>query len=104
MAPGIFDENEMKKIDPHYQEGVENGFEIAQDYFKKALKDFYKEIKRGRLKIDATTFTTTISEDYWEKEFDEKFGCLERASEDNFKNPIADIKNFIRKLLKEQKL
>jgi len=42
-----------------YQRGKEDGFNIAESYLTEITKRFYKEIKKGMLKIMATTSTVS---------------------------------------------
>ena len=48
-----------KQFNKDYQEGVQEGFRIAEGYIKEASKRFYKEVKGGM--IDRMATCTTAS-------------------------------------------
>ena len=44
--------------DPAIQEAEERGFKIAESYFEKVTNDYLKMIKKGLIRMKATTSTT----------------------------------------------
>lgn len=56
-------------MNPKYIKGFEDGFKLAEEYFKAELKRFYKQTKKDFLSGVATA---TWTSDEWRKEILEK--------------------------------
>ena len=55
MVPGFL----PKEFNKDYQEGVDAGFEMAEGWMMKAVRDFYKSIKHKQLRRMATSSTAS---------------------------------------------
>lgn len=53
---------ELRRLSPDFEAGRKEGFEIAESYFQKATRNFYRDVKKGMIKNMATLTTITSHE------------------------------------------
>ena len=51
--------NTFEMFDPKIQEAKEEGFKIAESYFQDVTQQYLKMVKKGLIRMKATTSTST---------------------------------------------